>query len=142
MEEGFRHRAERVLDLLSHPETAFVLVASPRRDVVEEADYFVDKLAEAQIPVQALIVNRMHPHFGDGPPENDRQRAQALAGTALGRLYENRAELRQLADGEEEHVAALLARVSPAPATRVPLLATDVHDLDGLAEVASYVFAP
>ena len=44
MEEGFRDRAQRVLDLLSEPSTAFVLVASPRRDAVDEAMFFADKL--------------------------------------------------------------------------------------------------
>ena len=37
MEEGFRERAERVLDLLGAPDTAYVLVAAPRRESVEEA---------------------------------------------------------------------------------------------------------
>ena len=40
MEEGFRNRAQAVLELLSDKDTAFVLVASPRRDAVEEAAFF------------------------------------------------------------------------------------------------------
>jgi anion-transporting ArsA/GET3 family ATPase len=51
MEQGFRERAERVLDLLTHEETAFILVTAARRDVVEEAAYFASKLREAHIPV-------------------------------------------------------------------------------------------
>src|SRR5204863_4045185 len=46
MEEGFKNRATVVLDLLSHPSTAFVLVASPRRDTVAEASFFASRLAE------------------------------------------------------------------------------------------------
>ena len=68
MEEGFRARADAVLELLSHDETAFVLVASPRRDTIAEAEFFAARLAEADIAVRALIVNRMHPRFGDGRP--------------------------------------------------------------------------
>jgi len=30
---------------------------------------------------------------------------------------------------------------APAPAVRVPFLGDDVHDLDGLAQVAGYMFA-
>ena len=37
--------------------------ATPSR----EAGFFADKLAEADIAVRALVVNRMHPRFGDGP---------------------------------------------------------------------------
>ena len=63
MEEGFRDRARRVEELLAHPGTAFVLVAAPRRDSVDEAGYFADRLAEAHQPVSALVVNRLHPDF-------------------------------------------------------------------------------
>jgi anion-transporting ArsA/GET3 family ATPase len=64
MEEGFRQRAARVNELLSAPETAFVLVASPRRDTVEEAHFFAERLHEAGIDVDGLVVNRVHPSFG------------------------------------------------------------------------------
>jgi anion-transporting ArsA/GET3 family ATPase len=63
MEAGFRDRARGVEELLADPGTAFVLVAAPRRDSVDEAGYFADRLAEAHQPVSALIVNRLHPDF-------------------------------------------------------------------------------
>ena len=46
MEEGFRDRANETMELLASERTAFVLVTSPRRDAVEEAEYFADRLAE------------------------------------------------------------------------------------------------
>lgn len=134
MEDGFRDRAQRALELLGHDATAFVLVASPRRDAVAEAEFFADKLAEANIPVRGLIVNRMHPRFATGwAPEADRDR---------GPLWSNLADLQALAEAEESEVMGLVKRVSPAPTVRVPLLETDVHDLDGLAAVGRHVFAP
>jgi anion-transporting ArsA/GET3 family ATPase len=140
MEDGFRDRAQRVLELLSEPSTAFVLVSSPRRDAVEEADFFARKLLEANISVQALVVNRMHPRFGDQTATWARERANSVEGP-LRPFYENLADLYEVADGEEAHLRTLVDRVAPAPAVRVPLLASDVHDLDGLSEVRSYVFA-
>jgi len=140
MEEGFRQRAHRVDALLSDPGTAFLVVATPRPDVVAEADFFATKLGDAGITVAALIVNRMHPRYGDEWSEVNRERARTLAGTPLGPLYDNLADLHQLADGEEVHVADLVARVAPAPALRVPVLSGDVHDLDGLAEIADRLF--
>jgi anion-transporting ArsA/GET3 family ATPase len=99
MEEGFRERARRVEELLADSGTAFVLVAAPRRDSVDEAGYFADRLAEAHQPVSALVVNRLHPDFraaaaadaaggagfggdgaGDGPGE-PRQPAQGPPAT-------------------------------------------------------------
>ena len=141
MEEGFKHRATTVFELLSSDRTAFVLVASPRRDTVQEADFFARRLGEAGISVQALIVNRMHPHCGDGLAESTCERAHTLHGTDLGGLYANLADFRLVASREEEHLAGLAERVAPAPVIRVPFLRTDVHDLDGLSEVGTHLFA-
>jgi anion-transporting ArsA/GET3 family ATPase len=140
MEQGFKDRANVVFDLLASPRTAFVLVASPRRDTVEEADFFAARLAEANIEVRALIVNRMHPRFGDGLAEATRERASTLQGSDLGDLYANLADFRLVASREEEHLAGLAERVAPAPVVRVPFLRTDVHDLDGLSEVGQHLF--
>jgi anion-transporting ArsA/GET3 family ATPase len=137
MEEGFRQRAAAVLELLSADETAFVLVASPRRDTIEEAQFFAAKLAEADITVRALIVNRMHPTFGKGLAEATRERAETLAGTDLGGLYRNLADFQLVASREEHHLAGLASAVAPAPVVRVPLLPTDVHDIDGLTDLAA-----
>jgi anion-transporting ArsA/GET3 family ATPase len=139
MEQGFRDRAEAVLHLLSDDDTAFVLVASPRRDTIEEARFFAEKLREADIAVQALIVNRMHPSFGDGLAEAAAARARTFEGTDLGALYRNLADFQLVAAREEQHLAGLAGAVGSAPVVRVPFLSTDVHDLDGLAEVAGFL---
>jgi anion-transporting ArsA/GET3 family ATPase len=140
MEAGFRQRAERVLELLSAPETSFVLVASPRGDTVGEATYFADRLAEGGISVAALVVNRMHPRFGDGLAEATRERARTLAGSDLGELFANLADFELVAAREEDHLVGLTARVDPAPVVRVPFLDSDVHDLGGLDAIAAHLF--
>jgi anion-transporting ArsA/GET3 family ATPase len=132
MEEGFRQRARQVHELLASERTAFVLVASPRRDAVEEAGYFAGKLGESDIDVDALIVNRLHPVFGGGRVE---------VPDGMGDLARNLAELRAIGAREEQHFEALAAKVAPAPVARVPFLADDVHDLEGLGVVARYVFS-
>jgi anion-transporting ArsA/GET3 family ATPase len=150
MEEGFRERADAVLELLSADATAFVLVASPHRDTVREATFFATRLTEAGIPVRGLVVNRMHPRFGGeegdavGEGEADLEGLApddpAVAGTALADHLRNLAEFRRVAAMEAEHVEELRALVSPAPTVMVPFLSSDVHDLDGLAEIGGYVF--
>jgi anion-transporting ArsA/GET3 family ATPase len=135
MEQGFRERAQAVFDLLADPATAFVLVASPRRDAVDEAVYFADKLTEAGIRVQGLVVNRVHPSFGEGLPPV----SAPPTGSALAVLEENLTALDAIATRERTHLATLEAKVTPAPTARVPLLTGDVHDLDGLAEVAAHL---
>ena len=144
MEEGFRNRAQAVLALLSDPASAFVIVASPRRDAVDEALFFSTKLQESSIVVDALVVNRLHPRFGGETASDaagaDRARADSLKGTPLGPLYDNLADFRHVAEREEVHFAALAAQVAPAPVVRVPFLPADVHDMAGLVEIGRHLF--
>jgi anion-transporting ArsA/GET3 family ATPase len=165
MEEGFRQRAARVNELLAAPETAFLLVASPRRDTVEEAHYFADRLREGGITVQGLIVNRVHPTFGGSSPDGSSpggpgsgvgssepvtaavaagtaKRAETLAGTDIGGLYRNLADFQAVSSREQAHLAGLAEAVAPAPVAWVPFLRSDVHDIAGMDEVARHVFAP
>lgn len=140
MEEGFKERAEMVLDLLSSPATSFVLVASPKRDTVDEAEFFAGKLAEADIAVSALVVNRMHPRFTAEAPETLAARSETFANSDLGDLYRNLAEFTSVAYREEHHLTGLAEKVAPAPMVRVPFLRTDVHDLASLDLVADQLF--
>jgi anion-transporting ArsA/GET3 family ATPase len=136
MEAGFRDRAQAVRELLTAPETAFVLVTSPRPDAVEEAAFFAAKLAEAGIDVAVLVVNRLHPRFGGtgGEPVD-------ASGSPLASLRRNLADFQRVAAHEEANFAALAALLAPAPVCRVPFLAQDVHDLDGLHVVADHLLA-
>ena len=104
------------------------------------ASFFARKLVETHLPVEGLIVNRIHPRFGEGRSEADRARAETLAGTPLGALYANLADFRQMADEERTHLADLAAQVEPAPVVEVPFLPDDVHDLSTLTEIGSYIF--
>ncbi len=140
MEEGFRNRAQAVLELLSDDDTAFVLVASPRRDAVDEAAYFAGRLEESGINVDALVVNRVHPQF-EVERSGARERARTLAGTPLEPLYANLADFAEIAEREETYYGDLTARLDRAAVAKVPFLADDVHDLDGLVTVADELFS-
>jgi anion-transporting ArsA/GET3 family ATPase len=124
-----------VRDLLAAPQTAFVLVTSPRPDAIDEASYFASKLTEAEIGVDALVVNRLHPRFG-GP---DEQAAANVTDSPLAVLRSNLAEFQRVAAGEEAHFEKLAAQVAPAAVQRVPFLAGDVHDLEGLELVGTHL---
>ena len=136
MEDGFSSRASAVRELLSDPDTAYVLVTSPRHDSIEETAYFAARLTDTGIEPAVLVVNRIHPVFGpiettvpnpDGP---------------LALVLENHRRLQKTAQEEERAVGALVAQVAPSPVARVPLLDADVHDLDGLDMVADQLFGP
>ncbi|MDQ1412441.1 MAG: hypothetical protein QOE07_1029 [Acidimicrobiaceae bacterium] len=140
MEQGFRERAQKVLDLLSEPVTAFVLVAAPRRDAIEEALFFASRLQESDIEVEALIVNRLHPRFGQVPSVLTSPEAAAVPAAApLAALVGNLRDLEGIAEREERYLKSLTRQVAPAPVVRVPLLDHDVHDLNGLGQVGRYL---
>jgi anion-transporting ArsA/GET3 family ATPase len=142
MEEGFRDRAARVRELLAQDDTAFVLVASPRPDSVDEAVHFAGKLAESEMSVTALIVNRVQPRFAD---DDQLARLTLAAGedrcTPLDQLVQNLRGYTAASDREEQATADLVAKVAPAPVYRVPLLNGDVHDVVGLGTIADLLFA-
>ncbi|MCX4665497.1 AAA family ATPase [Streptomyces sp. NBC_01381] len=57
---GFRTRADATYRLLQAPGTAFLVVASPERDALREAAYFVERLAADDMPLAGLVLNRVH----------------------------------------------------------------------------------
>ncbi|MGO9875274.1 MAG: ArsA family ATPase [Acidimicrobiia bacterium] len=149
MEVGFRDRAIAVEALLAAPETGFVLVTSPRRDAMEEAEFFSRQLERNGQTIDALIVNRVHPQFGDEVPAGLRAAAAELArvidNPAADRLaarYENLADFRDIAELERAHVDGVQARVGATTVAYVPYLSRDVHDFSALREIGGVLFDP
>ena len=147
MEEGFRNRAQAVDRLLGDPNTAFVLVTSPRRDALEEATFFADHLDAAGQSVQALIVNRVHPSFGEESSAGLRATASTLLhdpsepAQRLAVLYDNLADFRDVALLERAHIDGLRDSLGDGAAVAfVPYLAHDVYDFGALHEVGRLLF--
>jgi anion-transporting ArsA/GET3 family ATPase len=145
MEDGFRERAAQVTELLAAHDTAFVLVTSPRRDAVEEAEFFASRLADGDFAVDALIVNRVHPRYGDVDPDALRARARELgvrrsdAATRLAAHYANLADLEEVAVRERAALAGLEHRIGDASVAHVPELGHDVHDFTALHAVGKHL---
>ncbi len=134
MEQGFRDRAQAVTELLSADSTAFIVVASPRRDATAEAVYFAEKLVEAGLGVDGVIVNRMQPAFGDHEPALPDD-----ASGALRALLANRNAFASLAESEHQQLDGLKRAAGQAAIAYVPTLPDDVHDLGGLELVRDYL---
>ncbi len=136
MEDGFRTRAMATLDLLADDRTAFVLVASPRRDTLEEARFFLRQLEGSGLDVAAVVVNRMLPTMSTSPDRSFAiasarlHRHVAAAATAL-------ADHTSAAEGDDQRVEDLMGEVNGATLVKVPLLPSDVHDIDGLNQIAA-----
>ena len=146
MEAGFRARALAVEELLAAPDTAFVLVTSPRRDALEEAQFFARQLERNGQSIETLIVNRVHPLFGDEAPAGLRAAATELRGAAgpaalrLAERYENLADFRDLAAIERAHLQGVHERIGSTTVTYIPYLSRDVYDFSALQEIGRLLF--
>jgi anion-transporting ArsA/GET3 family ATPase len=144
---GFRQRAQKTFELLQADGTAFLVVAAPEPDALREAAYFVERLAEDDMPLAGLIVNRASP-----VPSGELSADEAMA--AATRLRQRDPEsltaglLRLHADQSrivlrEEQLRARFAAAHPqVPTAVVPALPGDVHDLAGLRRVGELLAEP
>ena len=142
MEDGFRTRAGAVRELLADPATAYVLVTSARPDAIAEATYFAERLAERDIVVAALVVNRMAPFFGPGTTAARRPLSRGAGGRggALEALEHNLRQLNTMAAREEAAFACPGGQGGARPrSARIPLFGHDVHELDGLRRAADWL---
>ena len=153
MEQGFRERAATVRELLADAGTGFVLVTTPRRDSVEEAEFFADRLRASEITVAGLVVNRVHPQFPTTTPVDALRarardltdRADAVTGegrAAVLRLavrYDNLADYAELAGREREQLDDAAHRIGASAVAFIPSLAHDVVDFAALDAVARHL---
>ncbi len=136
---GFRERAQATYDLLKDPGTAFVVVATPERDALREASYFVERLATEQMPLAGLIVNRVHRSAAAGlTAQKSLAAAEELDPTSLTagvlRLHAERLALSQREARLQERFTSAHPKV---PVVEVAAQPGDVHDLDGLRSVGA-----
>ena len=153
MEQGFRDRASIVTELLAADRTGFVLVTSPRRDSVEEAEFFADRLRASDLTVAGLVVNRVHPQFATATPVDGlRARAHELAqqagavdgasGEATMRSaarYANLADYAELGQREREQLDDAARRIGASAVAFVPSLPHDVVDFAALDAVTAHM---
>ena len=143
MYEGFKERADQVLELLRDPSSQFVVVTAAEPPPLREARFFLERLEQEGLHAAGVVVNRVRPEVPRDPSDASLRRAvDALAdgdevARASARVLELLADGRNLADRQRRDVAAALSAVRVPALIEVPLLGGDVHDLDGLDAIAT-----
>jgi anion-transporting ArsA/GET3 family ATPase len=138
---GFRERADATYALLQDPGTSFIVVATPERDALREASYFVERLRADAMPLTGLVLNRVQMvTLAEMSGEEAITSAERLEqGEEIDRLTAALLRLhaqRQQIAARQRHLAERFTAAHEGVAvTSVPALAEDVHDLDGLREV-------
>ncbi|WP_370326374.1 ArsA family ATPase [Euzebya sp.] len=149
MYEGFKHRAQAVYRLLSSGDTAFVVVATADPGALREARYFVQRLAKDGMPMAGLVVNRVAEPISDdlqalvAATEDERgawaegdDQQRAVAGLLA--LARRQADVRAR---QQRAIRNGLHGLDVGVRLEVPLMASDVHDLDGLRAIAAHLVA-
>ena len=145
---GFKERAEQVSDALRSPEVAFVLVTSPDPLAIGEARFFSDKLEDAGMNREAIIVNQVHSLIDEPDIPVDEQ-IEALrsvlpesidAADIHPRMSEALGAERIWAVADRGQVKRLGEEIgNETRIVEVPAFDEDVLDLAALARVASYL---
>ncbi len=141
---GFRERADATYALLKERGTAFVVVATPERDALREAAYFVERLRADDMPLAGLVVNRVQmvspllsaDQATAAVQELDASGATDSAEGALtATLLREHAARMNTAERQEHLIARFTAAHPTVAVARVPALPEDVHDLAGLRRI-------
>ncbi|MDH3752699.1 MAG: AAA family ATPase [Acidimicrobiia bacterium] len=150
MHEGFVERARAVERTLADRRTTFAVVSTLEAASVDEAEYFIEALAERRLHLGALMLNRVL-------PAGFRDRRGATAARRMIRDAEALADQLPL-DAPAPDVAAVLTEIGESylnyrlPASReaelreelevaadvvvsIPFFDADIHDLEGLRRV-------
>jgi anion-transporting ArsA/GET3 family ATPase len=135
IEPGLRQRAKEVSELLRSDGAAFVVVSSPRAEAIGEAEHLIGALRDGSFPFAGVVVNLIHPM----PEQLTAADRAALADLDDGPLADQVAwhdELTELATAERDEIAGLADLAEDVVVVELPLLAVDVHDVDGLVGLA------
>lgn len=169
--EDFEPRVQRVTQLLRDPATAFVLVAGPDEQVLDQADYLAAQMSARGMPLKGVVMNRVHPHLeladGDGtadaiaalleprlaPPATAAPRGRRRGASAddasvtavpplAQRLALNFVAYQARARGDVLRMEMFRQGLPRGvPLVQVPNLPSDIHDLAGLLLLHPYLFA-
>ena len=142
MFDGVKERSRRVMSLMSQPTTAFLLICAPEPVSLGQVRQFADRLADGDMTVSGVLVNRVHlPVVGNTPSAEDLAALNALSTVEVGgraladRVMDAFAEAEKLARVDAE----ALREIDELPLRRrlVPHLNRDVHSMADLAAFAA-----
>ena len=169
--EDFEPRVQRVTQLLRDPATAFLLVAGPDEQVLDQADYLAAQMAARGMPLKGVVMNRVHPHLAMGDGDGSVDAITALVEAQLGarasggpaakpsrrggassaasgvpplaeRLARNFVAYQARARGDELRMEIFRQGLPRGvPLVLVPNLRSDVHDVAGLLQLHPFLFA-
>ena len=166
--EDFEPRVQRVTQLLRDPGTAFLLVAGPDEQVLDQADYLAAQMSARGMPLRGVVMNRVHAHLAMGDGDGSIEAVTELVASGLEalrpassaapagrrvaapkdappplavRLAGNFVAYQARARGDEVRMEIFRQGLPRSvPLVLVPNLRSDVHDVAGLLQLHPFLF--
>jgi anion-transporting ArsA/GET3 family ATPase len=140
--DGFGERTREVAKLLRAPHTSFLVITSPEAEPAQEAQFLLARLAEKDMSVGELIVNRVHTAGlrGHAVAEVADLIAPTLGERLAVRVAANLADFDVLARRDRATIERLSQLWGEHEPIVVAHLDEDVQDLLGLARIAEQLF--
>jgi len=146
--DGFKDRAQAVHELMSGGETAFVIVTTPQRPALDEAIFFRDRLRESQIPLGAVVFNRIQESVNVDDVEKELASAEKIIekipkyASVIDTLIDLSANTDKIARAQRGVIEGFIKGMKgESMVYRVPALASDVHDIPSLLKVGEFITA-
>jgi anion-transporting ArsA/GET3 family ATPase len=148
---GVQGRARAVNKLLRSSRTGFVVVTTLEHAPLAEAEFFCAKLRELEMPLRAVVANRVLPDVFREPGavaaattlvEDPKiaawltQELHARVATDTARFIGETFLRRNALANREARQLSRLNRIGDVPIVRVPLFSEEVAELEGLARIA------
>lgn len=137
---SFEERGHEVQRILGHPDTAYVMIASPDSRRVEEALLMRRRLAEERRSIEMFVLNRSHHLFEAADLERCERILAAEDGASLppafGRWYRR---LVGLAERDRAGIARLKAGLQDEVVRLVPAFDRPIHSLDELRGLGAFL---
>lgn len=132
---GFKDRADAVHKILRRETTSFVLVTTPTREKLGDAECFIEQLKDEGISTDMILVNRTHSSFY--LPKSSLGKLESLkSDTKTKNLADALLFFHQVAASEKSAVTAFLKkRKEDITIKMLPNMQEDIHDLKGVAEM-------
>lgn len=146
--ENFEERVHKVYQLLRAPDTAFVLVATPEEQVLKEAEFFCQQVAELKMRLRGVVFNRVHREALDGRRRMAVEDVEALVvrcgltPAAAARLARNFERYEALGRGDGLRIESFRQLLPPeVSVVEVPNFNSDVHSVEGLQVMHGFLCA-
>jgi len=150
MIDGVNERLRKAAEIIRSDQTAFFLIASPDATVLAEASHFISRGQEFQIPLAAIIINKVNMPADREELEPDLEELRQLmmqrwrvSREMAETLIDNYLKFRGLVLADRHHIESFKQSLPLTDAVffcQVPYLERELQDIRGLLKINQYLF--